>query len=111
MGVALTTQFAASAAGGASPLSFLLAGVATLTLAYVIIQFTRHLPSAGFAYTYLSAGIRPVAGFMGGWTYAFAFAGVPMVLGVASLYMSQLFQNVFGATPSWAVFFVLFLLP
>lgn len=110
MGVALSTQFAASAAGGATPLSFLLAGVATLSLAYVIIHFTRNLPSAGFAYTYLSAGLKPLVGFMGGWTYAFAFAiGIPMVLGVASLYMTQVFQNIVGSSPSWAVFFVIFL--
>lgn len=110
MGVALTTQFAASSAGGATPLSFVLAGIATLSLAYVIIQFTRNLPSAGFAYTYLSAGLKPSIGFMGGWTYAFAFAiGIPMVLGVASLYMAQLFQNIFAVRPSWAVFFVIFL--
>lgn len=110
MGVALTTQFAASSAGGATPLSFLLAGIATLSLAYVIIQFTRNLPSAGFAYTYLSAGLKPMIGFMGGWTYSFAFAiGIPMVLGVASLYMSQLFYNIFGTSPDWAWFFVIFL--
>lgn len=110
MGVALSTQFAAGAAGGATPLSFLLAGVATLSLAYVIVHFTRNLPSAGFAYTYLSAGLKPAVGVMGGWTYSFAFAiGIPMVLGVASLYMSEVFQNILGASPSWAVFFIVFL--
>lgn len=110
MGVALTTQFAASSAGGATPLSFLLAAVATLSLAYVIIQFTRHLPSAGLAYTYLAAGLKPTVGFMGGWTYSFAFAiGVPMVLGVASLYMAQLITNLGGGHPSWAIFFLIFL--
>ncbi|MCY0897534.1 MAG: APC family permease [Firmicutes bacterium] len=111
MGVALTTQFAASSAGGATPLSFLLAGIATLSLAYVIIQFTRNLPSAGFAYTYLAAGLTPSVGFMGGWTYAFAFLiGVPMVLGVASLYMTELLRNLFAASPSWIIFFIIFLL-
>jgi amino acid transporter len=108
MGVALTTQFAASAAGGATPLSYLLAGLASLSLAYVVIQFTRRLPSAGFAYTYLSTGLAPSAGFVGGFTYAFAFLiGVPMTLGVASLYLTQLLQNLTGHVVSWLPFFVL----
>ncbi|MGH9068124.1 MAG: hypothetical protein ACRD0J_11655, partial [Acidimicrobiales bacterium] len=52
MAMQLNTGGVAAQAGGSTPLAFLLGGVACLTLAFVVIGFTRRMASAGYAYTY-----------------------------------------------------------
>ena len=55
--------------GIAAPFAYLIAGVGSLCLASVIIRFTRRMASAGGLYTYISRGLNPSAGFLGGWLY------------------------------------------
>jgi len=69
MAIALSSSFAAASAGAAAPLAYIVAGLASLCLAYVIIRFTRRMASAGGIYTYISQGLGPQAGFIGGWMY------------------------------------------
>jgi amino acid transporter len=55
----------------------------------VIIRFTRRMASAGGLYTYISRGLNPSAGFLGGWLYGGAFAvGISFVLVIGSFFMS-----------------------
>src|SRR6266702_6443561 len=81
MAIALSTSFAAQFAGAAAPLAYVVAGLGSLCLAYVVIRFTRRMASAGGLYTYISQGLNPSAGFLGGWLYGSAFAvGISFVL-------------------------------
>jgi amino acid transporter len=56
-------------AGGGAALAVILALVASLFAANSIGQLSRHLPSAGSFYTYVSNGIHPVLGFLVGWAF------------------------------------------
>ena len=49
--------------GGGAPLSVIFALIASLFAANSIGQLSRHMPSAGSFYTYVSNGIHPAAGF------------------------------------------------
>src|SRR3979411_3464091 len=59
-------------AGGAIPLSVLLALVACLLVAISIGQLARHLPSAGGLYTYSSRGLGAPVGFLVAWGFMLA---------------------------------------
>src|SRR5207248_11632062 len=52
MAASYNTSGSAAVSGGSTPLCFLIAGLSSLALAYVVIQFTRRMASAGYAYTY-----------------------------------------------------------
>ena len=56
--LALSISLGATYAGGALPLSVLLALVGCLLVASSIGQLARHLPSAGSIYTYPAVGIQ-----------------------------------------------------
>jgi amino acid transporter len=87
MAMFLNVAGVAGAAGGSTPLAFLLGGVACLSLAFVVIGFTRRMASAGYAYTYASRSLGKGAGFMAGWLYSVGLiCFVPMTMaGVAYL--------------------------
>ncbi|MBO0846108.1 MAG: APC family permease [Nocardioides sp.] len=55
--------------GGAAPLSVIVALVACLIAANSIGQLSRHLPSAGSFYTFVSHGIHPQVGFLVAWGF------------------------------------------
>jgi amino acid transporter len=89
LGVAFASSAAAGEAGIAAPFAYLIAGVGSLCLGSVIIRFTRRMASAGGLYTYISRGLNPSAGFLGGWLYGGAFAvGISFVLVIGSFFMS-----------------------
>ncbi len=109
MGVALSTSFAAGSAGAAAPLAYVVAGLGSLCLAYVIIRFTREIASAGGLYTYIAQGLGPMIGFIGGWMYAGAFAiGISFTLAIASTFLSSLFGNI-HVTIDWFLIFCVLL--
>lgn len=105
MAMALNTGGVAGVAGGSTPLSFVLGGVACLTLGFVVIGFTRRMAVAGYAYTYASRSLGKQVGFLAGWMYAFGMAAfVPMTMaGVGYLAASLL-----GLAPGyWILFFLI----
>lgn len=78
--VAFSIIVGAGFAGGALPLSVLLALVGCLFVAGSIGQLAKHLPSAaGFA-TYATKGLHPGVGFLVAWGYALAEALVAPLL-------------------------------
>ncbi len=94
-------------AGFASPLVVLITFVASLCCAASIGQFAGRVPSAGWAYTYNSRGLGPVAGFLTGWMMVFAYAlFVPAGVGLASAYGSQLLATTVHVTIGGWVLFV-----
>lgn len=111
MGTALSTSFAASSAGAAAPLAFVVAGLTSLCLGYVVIRFTRQRASAGSVYLYITQGLGPQAGFLGGWMYAGAFAiGSAFVLAIASSFLASLLANVHLSLDWLALYAILLVL-
>jgi amino acid transporter len=105
MGIALSSSFAAASAGAAAPLAYVVAGLASLCLAYVIIRFTRRIASAGGLYTYIAQGLGPQAGFIGGWMYGGAFAtGASFTLVISSIFLNQLLEHA-GIHLHWLIIF------
>lgn len=98
MAMLLNVPGVAAVAGGSTPLAFLLGGVACLSLAFVVIGFTRRMASAGYAYTYVSRSLGRESGFMAGWLYAFGLiCFVPMTMaGTAGLAIDLL-----GLSTGW----------
>jgi amino acid transporter len=108
MAASYNTNFAASASGGSTPLSFLIAGLSSLALAYVVILFTRRMASAGYAYTYTTKSLGPMVGFLIGWLYTFGFAlFVPMTMAGSSYYLGVLLHTLFGWNVNWFILFLL----
>jgi amino acid transporter len=66
---ALSIPLGISYAGGATPLAVILALVASLIAANSIGQLSKHLPSAGSFYTFVSHGIHPKVGFLVAWGF------------------------------------------
>ena len=55
--------------GGGATLSVLLALIASLLAAVSIGQLSKHMPTAGSFYTYVSNGLHPAVGFLVGWGF------------------------------------------
>jgi len=105
MAIALSTSFAAQFAGAAAPLAYIVAGLGSLCLAYVIIRFSRRMASAGSVYTYISQSLGLATGFIGGWLYAGAFAiGIAFTMAIASVYLQGVLANL-SVNVDWFVLF------
>jgi amino acid transporter len=78
--IAASIPAGAAFAGGALPLSVLVALVACLFAASCIAELARHLPAAGSVATYVTRGLHPGAGFLVAWMYVFVQALVPTLL-------------------------------
>ena len=110
LGVAFAATGTASYAGIAAPFAYLIAGAGSLCLAAVIIRFTRRMASAGGVYTYISRGLNPSAGFLGGWLYGGAFAvGVSFVLVIGAFFMSTAFTAHTALDWGWYAWFFIML--
>ena len=106
--VAFALTFAASAAGGALPLSILLALIPSLMIANTVAQFAKKLPSAGGYYTYTSRGLGTQAGFMTAWAFLFYEPWAPAsVYTVVGFLVQTTFPRVFGVAIPWYVWSVL----
>jgi amino acid transporter len=106
MAMAYNTSFAAGFAGASTPFAFLLGGIACLALAFVVIQFTRRMASAGYAYTYTSRALGQNAGFLTGWLYFFGFfCFVPMTMAGVGGFTRDLFGTEWWhGIPTWSWF-------
>jgi amino acid transporter len=73
MAPAIATAFSIPAgiafSGGGAPLSVIFALVASMLAAVSIGQLSKHMPTAGSFYTYVSNGLHPAAGFLVGWGF------------------------------------------
>jgi amino acid transporter len=70
--VAFSILFAASYAGGATPLAVLVGLILCLLVAITIGQMAKYLPSAGGLYTYNARGLGTYVGFLVGWAFIMA---------------------------------------
>jgi amino acid transporter len=63
------TQFVISLAGITAPLAYVAGFIVVLLLGNTLVQLSKHLPSAGGYYTYVSRAIHPRAGFLTSWMF------------------------------------------
>src|ERR1700693_181211 len=99
--VAFPIIFAATYAGGATPLAVILALVACLTVAISIGQLARHLPSAGGLYTFSARGLHPAVGFFVAWGFMLAEPLVAPLLYLIFGNVIAVFLNNHLGTPLW----------
>ncbi|MBS1879753.1 MAG: APC family permease [Actinobacteria bacterium] len=112
LGSATGTTAVAGYAGAATPLVYVLGGIASLCLASVIIRFTKRMASSGGLYTFISRGLNPSAGFLGGWLYTMGFAaGISFVMVIGSTYLSTVLTDHLHVHLGWfPVFLILMVL-
>jgi amino acid transporter len=63
------TGFIVSQAGITAPLAYTIGFLLVLMLGSTLAQLSRHMPSAGGYYTYVSRGLHPRLGFLTSWMY------------------------------------------
>src|SRR4030088_207492 len=63
------TKLRVALAGVTAPLSSVVAVIFVLMLGNTLIQFSRHLPSAGGYYPYVSRALGPRVGFLTSWMF------------------------------------------
>ncbi|MHB1986467.1 MAG: APC family permease [Acidimicrobiales bacterium] len=107
MAMALGTSFAASEAGDAVPLCYLLAAAGSLALAYVIVRFARHRPGSGLAFTYVDAAFGKTPGFTAGFIYSLSWLfGVAVTLAISAVAISSIVSEYHGSI-SWFPLFLI----
>lgn len=85
--------------GGGAPLAVIFALVASLFAANSIGQLSKHMPSAGSFYTYVSNGIHPAVGFLVAWGFLLGIViGGPFL----ALQMGFIVANTFNAEWGWS---------
>jgi amino acid transporter len=107
--VAFSLGAAIPLAGGALPLTVVLALIVCALIATNIGSLARHLPSAGGFFTYVSRGLGVQAGWMAGWLFSLTYLLIVplqlLVLGpVADSFTQQYFHFSIGWAP-WALIF------
>ncbi|WP_423059202.1 APC family permease [Brevibacterium linens] len=108
MSGAFLTYLAATKAGGATPVSFLLGALGMLCVGSVVALFAGSLSSSGSMYTYLSKGGNRATGFIGGWAYVSAYLIFGSgVLSGFGFFIAQLVEMLSGAEIDWYWFTLL----
>lgn len=105
LAVVLNAPAAAAAAGGALPLSFLIAFIAAALVGNTVVQFARRLPSAGSFYTFNSQGLGPAAGFFTGWLFWIGYAVLaPGLFSAFGAFVHDYIAATFGVEIQWWIF-------
>jgi amino acid transporter len=103
--VVLNAPAAGPFAGGALPLSFLVAFVACLFVGNSVIQFARRLPSSGSFYTFNSQALGKTAGFFTGWLFFMGYAVFgPALFTAVGAFTSDYVRSTFGTGIPWWIF-------
>lgn len=99
----LTGVVAATQAGPAVALSFVVAGVASGAAALSYAEFASLIPAAGSAYTYAYAVLGELAAWIIGWDLLLEYALVVAVVSIGwSAYLQALLGQIGLPTPAWA---------
>lgn len=98
----LTGVIAATTAGPAVVLSFLLAGTASGAAALCYAEFAGAIPRAGSIYTYAYATFGELAGFLIGWDMVLEYALIVSVVAIGwSGYVRALLAQAGVVLPAW----------
>src|SRR6202522_100060 len=106
MAANITPQGAAGA-GRAVPLTFLIAAVGVLLVAYSFVRLCQYFHHSGSVYAFVGATLGPRAGVVAGWGLLGTYTFYAVVTSTAAGIFGTAFLNVVGAwphPPSWAPF-------
>jgi amino acid transporter len=110
MAANINPQATEATVGRAVPLTFLLAAVAVLLVAYVFVRLCQYYNHAGSVYAFVGATLGPRAGVVAGWGLlgTYTFYGVVTssafgIFGTAFLQDTGIWSN----PPSWAPFILI----
>jgi amino acid transporter len=104
------SPFAAGHAGKAMTAAFLVSAIAIGFVAFNIASFSSKLPSSGYAYTFVSHGLGPKAGFVSAWMTLLVFIGTPIIVPpYFGTTLSALIKNLTGVHIHWAILALLLL--
>ena len=100
----LTGIVAATQAGPAVSLSFVIAGIASAAAALCYAEFAGMIPVAGSAYTYAYAVLGELVAWVIGWDLLLEYALVVAVVSIGwSGYLQALLSQLDLTLPSWAM--------
>ncbi len=100
----LSGVVAATQAGPAVSLSFVIAGIASAAAALCYAEFAGMIPAAGSAYTYGYATLGEMVAWMIGWDLLLEYALVVAVVSIGWSGYVQALLGLFGLTlPQWAM--------
>src|ERR1700685_3407973 len=107
MAANINPQASATTAGRAVPLTFLIAAIGVLLVAFSFVRLCQYYHHSGSVYAFVGATLGPRAGVVAGWgllgTYTFYAVGTSTGAGISG----TAFLNAVGAwphPPSWAPF-------
>ncbi len=81
----------AKASGNLAPLVYLVACIAMTFTGLSYYHFSKKFPMAGSVYTYISKGINPFFGFLGGWLILMDYFFIPaLIYKTGGIYISDL---------------------
>ncbi len=110
MAANINPQASATTAGRAVPLTFLIAAVGVLLVAYSFVRLCQYFHHSGSVYAFVGATLGPRAGVVAGWGllgtytfYAVVTASAAGIFGTAFLQAVGIWPN----PPSWAPFILL----
>src|SRR5580704_14595249 len=110
MAANINPQASAQTAGRAVPLTFLIAAVGVLLVAYSFVRLCQYFHHSGSVYAFVGATLGPRAGVVAGWGllgtytfYAVVTASAAGIFGTAFLQAVGIWTN----PPSWAPFILL----
>jgi amino acid transporter len=110
MAANINPQASATTAGRAVPLTFLIAAVGVLLVAYSFVRLTQYFHHSGSAYAFVGATLGPRTGVVAGWGlvgtylfYAVVTASAAGIFGTAFLQAVGIWHN----PPTWAPFVLL----
>lgn len=102
--VFFNTPLGAAHMGFGLPFGTLLALIVCLVIANTIGQFSKRMPTAGFAYTFNTRAFGPGGGFVSGWLLAFAYLAVgPMLFAALGSFGHDFLRDNLSITIPWWV--------
>lgn len=99
--MALNGSLAASIAGTAVPLTFLLAMITIGLVSYAFIQFNRNLSSSGSVYAFTGASLGPKMGFLSGFTLLLTYLTFTAASAAEVGAFMQSFLGFLGVQAGW----------
>jgi amino acid transporter len=110
MAANINPQASATTAGRAVPLTFLIAAVGVLLVAYSFVRLCQYFHHSGSVYAFVGATLGPRAGVVAGWgllgTYTFYAVVTASAAGIFGTAFLQA-VGIWPSPPSWAPFVLL----
>jgi amino acid transporter len=109
MAANINPQGSALTVGRAVPLTFILATIGVLLVAYTFVRLCQQFHHAGSVYAFVGATLGPRAGVVGGWSLMGTYGFYGVVTSMAAGIFGAAFLNDIGLwkdQPTWAGFLV-----